>query len=208
VTEDIVMGSESMDHSAPAGPVSERVSEAVSEGGNESKSETVSEGVSERVSECAPPLRHVDLIGVLGKRRVFSILDSSGTPHSNITHLQHVAGLGFPSLPHSLTPSHTSLPFLDLLQVPRAVVYQHLFSAAKCRLSECVRGLQHWQLVKMLSETIPYLGVAELKCVPLDIIKKLSHQVPEKYLLFIAKNCQQSFILEDIPVEVCVCECV
>jgi hypothetical protein len=99
-------------------------------------------------------------------------------------------------------PSRSALPFLDLLHVPRAVVYQHLFEAAKDKLDKRLLTLSQEKLIEMLSATIRYIGVAELKSLPISILKKLSHNVPLKYLHFIAKNCKESFILNDIPVEV------
>jgi hypothetical protein len=142
----------------------------------------------------ATKLRHVDLIGVLGKRYVFSTLDKSGKPDENIEELQRTAGMDY--------SGRSALPFLDLLHIPRAVVYQHLFEAAKDKLDKQLLSLPEGKLIEMLSATIRYLGVAELKSIPISILKKLSHSVPLKYLHFISKNCKQSFILDDIPVEV------
>lgn len=154
----------------------------------------MSQESSTATAETVTKLRHVDLIGVLGKRHVFSILDQSGNPDANIQELQRTAGMDF--------PCRSALPFLDLLQVPRAVVYQHLFEAAKEKLDKRLQGLSQHKLIEMLSATIRYLGVAELKSLPISILKKLSFNVPLKYLHFIAKNCKQSFILDDIPIEV------
>lgn len=159
----------------------------------------MSEVPSASTTEAVTTPRHVDLIGVLGKRHVFSILDKSGKPDENIQELQQTAGMDF--------PSRKALPFLDLLHVPRAVVYQHLFEAAKEKLDKRLQGLTDDKLIEMLSATIRYLGVAELKSLPISILKKLSHNVPLKYLNFIAKNCKKSFILDDIPVEVIICYC-
>lgn len=145
-------------------------------------------------SEASKKLLHVDLIGVLGKRHVFTSLDKSGKPDENIEELQRTAGMDF--------PSRSALPFLDLLQVPRAVVYQHLFEAAKDKLEKRLLTLGEEKLINMLSATIRYLRVAELKSLPIGILKRLSHNVPLRYLQFIAKNCEKSFILNDIPVEV------
>ena len=141
------------------------------------------------------PLSHSDLIGVLGKRHVLNTLQrTEKKPQDNISELQSVAGLE--------CESTIALPFLDLLQVPRVVVYQHLFEKSKQKLEKKLILLSNEKLIEMLSVTIRYLGVHELKSLPMSILKKLSPNIPLEYLHFIAKKCKPSFILDEIPSEV------
>ncbi len=147
------------------------------------------------VAEEKKSIRHVDLIGNRGKNYILSTLKKTdGRPVDHVYELQKTAGLQF--------PSERVLPFLDLLQVPRAVVYQYLFEASKDKLIKLIQSLPKTKLIQLLTETIHYLSLAELKAVPISILKRLGPEVPQDYLRNIGKRCSLDFILNDLPAEV------
>jgi hypothetical protein len=117
---------------------------------------------------------HASLIDVQGRNHLYQTLSTHANPGQAFVELQETFGLKY--------SSSIALPFLDLLEVSRASVYQNLFESSKNRLDDALQKISDEpKLLEMLSATFRFITVKDLKSIPIGVIKRL-RTVPERYL--------------------------
>lgn len=73
-----------------------------------------------------------------------------------------------------------------------------VLEAAKRQLTERMKGLDTEALTKLLSRSFPFIGIPELRDIPLTIISRL-HPVPPEFLSQLAKDKD---LFSDLPAPV------
>ena len=105
--------------------------------------------------------------------------------------IQQRCGLeGFPRI-------QPALQLLDALKCQRSLFYQHLLEQLIRQIDEVSRSLQENDLLMLLRETIKFIGVQELKSVPISVINRLKTIPPKVLSLLHEKN-----VLPDMPLRI------
>ena len=105
--------------------------------------------------------------------------------------IQQRCGLeGFPRI-------QPALQMLDALKCKRYLFYQHLLEQLIRQTEEVSQSLQENDLLMLLRETIKFIGIQELKSVPISIINRLK-TIPPKVLTLL----HEKKVLQDMPLRI------
>ena len=92
---------------------------------------------------------------------------------------------------------HPALQLLDALKCRRALFYQFLLERLLSQIERVSETLAENELLVLLRETIKFIGVQELKSVPISIINRLKTIPPKVLSLLHEKN-----VLPDMPLRI------
>ncbi|KAN0014855.1 hypothetical protein ACTFIU_001174 [Dictyostelium citrinum] len=135
------------------------------------------------------------LIGNLGSEKILTSLSTTNYPLQFISQFQHENGISKKSLP-TVSPV---LNLLDLHQIPRGDLYLNLLTSLKKDLLLKINTLNKHELEKLLEQTFPYIGFEELQEIPMNVMKRLTPEVPVAFLL---KLSEAEELYEQCPIEV------
>ncbi|EAL65286.1 hypothetical protein DDB_G0284195 [Dictyostelium discoideum AX4] len=135
------------------------------------------------------------LIGNLGSEKILTSLSTTTYPLQFISQFQQENGISKKSLP-TVSPV---LNLLDLHQIPRGDLYLNLLSSLKKDLLLKINTLNKHELEKLLEQTFPYIGFEELQEIPMNVMKRLTPEVPVAFLL---KLAEAEELYEQCPIEV------
>ena len=124
-------------------------------------------------------------IDVPGRKYLHSTLTTHSDPYKAIDEIQDTFGLKY--------SCSIAIPFLDMLEVSRASLYQGLFERSKSKLEDVLQYASEQKLLEMLSATFRFITVKDLKSIPIGVIKKLP-MIPEKYLKALSSKKLQNVI--------------
>jgi len=113
------------------------------------------------------------LIGNVGQEWVQTTL-SVNDPHTAINAIQQRAALRDPRCP-------PLLGLLDQLGVSRAEAHKTILDRATATLLERIPTMSSEQLLRLLEETFPVIGISELRAVPLAVLDHL-RPVPATFI--------------------------
>ena len=131
------------------------------------------------------------LVGGEGGDYIAATLSSAADVHAAI---EHVRALG------SLLDKDTEpvLGLLGALGVRRGEAYREMLDRAIGELTRRAATLPQGTLLSLLDASFPYIGIAELKVVPLTVFAHMS-PVPSSYLKQVSRDME---IFRQLPVEV------
>ncbi|KAK5581232.1 hypothetical protein RB653_001263 [Dictyostelium firmibasis] len=135
------------------------------------------------------------LIGNLGSEKILTSLSTTTYPLQFISQFQQENGITKKSLPN-VSPV---LNLLDLHQIPRGDLYLNLLTSLKKDLLLKINTLNKNELEKLLEQTFPYIGFEELQEIPMNVMKRLTPEVPVAFLL---KLAEAEELYEQCPIEV------
>ncbi|PSC68506.1 Negative elongation factor B [Micractinium conductrix] len=134
----------------------------------------------------APPV----LVGNVGQEYVQSTLTTMD-PLSAIQDIQAQSSLQDPRC-------RPLIGLLDQLGITRAESHRHVLQAATRELLARIDGMQPDRLLQLLEASFPYIGIADLRAVPLAVLSRL-HPVPASFLKQLATDKE---LFWDLPVGV------
>lgn len=128
------------------------------------------------------------LIDASGRKEIHRVLTTHNHLQGALAELQNKLGLSMPEL-------EPALAFLDLLQVPRAAVYQYLSESLRDLLNTSIQAASPDTLETLLRSAFRFIAVPDLKIIPISIIRAM-RKIPEVYLKALADKRLRAIFIE------------